>query len=333
LTAFIIESKKMLEEDSTALVAEILISYMDNLANGAHTSFQRKEFVPTPASVSINCLFFASLGFTIVAALASVLALQWVAHYDAFTSRSGLSPEERVRRRQFKYGGTVKWEMKQIISALPVLVVSAVLLFFAGVCQWMWIMNRKVGAVVFSAAVAAAIFYLLTTVIAVISPSAPYRTALSRWTYILFSGVWRLVLVFYVLLTKKRASWLESSRFYRSTLTKRDISIIEGKKSSIREGLLRDALIWLANTISISNESRPKILLLVEEMLELNPEGQTLKSLTKAHWISILKVIKRPLFAKARQGTCTLTDYQECGLLIKCVHNPHIGRLYHKIAS
>lgn len=330
LTAFIIESKKLLEEDSTNLVAEILIFHMDNLATGNHTPFQHKEFLPTRASISINCLLFASLGFTIVAALASVLALQWTAHYDAVTSKGALSPVERVRRRQFKYGGIVKWKMKQIISALPVLVVFAVLLFFAGVCQWMWIVNRKVGAVILSAAVLAMTFYLFTTICTVIFPSAPYRTALSTWTYIVFRGIWQVLLIMCALvlwmMRKIPNNWFSSSRFHQVNLVRRDNAIVDyNKKSSAGRRLLPDALFWLSNTLSLSMGSRPRLLLLLEEMEILNLEDRSSEPFSKIPWTSILNAVGTPLFIKARQGNCTSSDYREIALLAKCIRNPLIA--------
>ncbi|PVG01117.1 hypothetical protein CPB86DRAFT_773481 [Serendipita vermifera] len=110
------------------------------------------------------------LGVSIIAASASVVALQWVAEYDAAVSRSGSSPEDRVRRRQFRYSGMEKWKMKEIIAALPVLLYCSLILFFAGLAQWMWSIHTTVGIVVLGGTLICAAFYLFTTVLAVAFP-------------------------------------------------------------------------------------------------------------------------------------------------------------------
>jgi Family of unknown function (DUF6535) len=92
LTAFIIESKSMLEPDQGEIMADVMIFLTNNLANGNHTPYSRPEFQPSSSSIIINCLFFASLSASLVAAMASVVALQWVADYDAAISRGGSSP-------------------------------------------------------------------------------------------------------------------------------------------------------------------------------------------------------------------------------------------------
>ncbi|KIM29825.1 hypothetical protein M408DRAFT_37804, partial [Serendipita vermifera MAFF 305830] len=81
LSAFIIESKKMLEPDQTKRLAETLALYFSNIGNLSSVSFNQPDFVPMPGAVSINCLLFASLGTSLGAAFVSVLALQWVMDY------------------------------------------------------------------------------------------------------------------------------------------------------------------------------------------------------------------------------------------------------------
>jgi Family of unknown function (DUF6535) len=76
LTAFIIESKRMPEEDPTDVMLEVMIFYVNNQANKTRAPFQKAEFQATAAAVSINRLLFASLCASLGAAVASVLALQ-----------------------------------------------------------------------------------------------------------------------------------------------------------------------------------------------------------------------------------------------------------------
>ncbi|KIM32245.1 hypothetical protein M408DRAFT_20563, partial [Serendipita vermifera MAFF 305830] len=89
LTAFITESKKMLEQDPTEVLVDVMVFVTNNLANGTHTPYLREEFLPNSTAVIINSLLFASLSASLIAALASVVALQWVADYDAAITRGG----------------------------------------------------------------------------------------------------------------------------------------------------------------------------------------------------------------------------------------------------
>ncbi|PVF96659.1 hypothetical protein CPB86DRAFT_663139, partial [Serendipita vermifera] len=186
LSAFIIESKQMLEQNPVDVMVDALIFFINNTANGTHTPYSTPSFTAPSYAVSVNCLFFASLSASIVAALASVVSLQWVAEYDAAVSRSGSSPEDRANRRQFRYGGMEKWRMKEIIAALPVLLYCSLVLFFVGLTQWIWGVHKTVGGVVLGGTVLGGAFYLITTLLGVVFPSCPYRAPIVRWIYVFF---------------------------------------------------------------------------------------------------------------------------------------------------
>jgi hypothetical protein len=174
----------MLERDPANVMVDALIFFINNTANGTHTPYSPTPFSPTSSAVSVNCLFFASLSASIVAALASVVALQWVAEYDAAVSRSGSSPEDRVKRRQFRYGGMESWKMREIIAALPIFLYFSLVLFFVGLAQWMWNGHTTVGVVVLGGLLLGTVFYLVTTLLGVVFPSSPFRAPIVRWVYV-----------------------------------------------------------------------------------------------------------------------------------------------------
>ncbi|KIM23507.1 hypothetical protein M408DRAFT_262720 [Serendipita vermifera MAFF 305830] len=183
LTAFIIESKKMLEQDQTELLVSVTIFGINNMGNASNLPFVPPTFVPTSAAISINCLLFSSLGTSLVAALAAVVSLQWVADYDAAITRGGSTPEDRAKRRQFRFAGVVNWKMEGIIASLPLLLYFSVALFWVGATRWMWMLHTTVGSVVAGGTVMAILFYVSTTLVAAIYVSAPFKTPLSRGVY------------------------------------------------------------------------------------------------------------------------------------------------------
>lgn len=94
LTAFIIESKKMLEQDQTELLVGVTLFSINNMGNASNLPFTPPDFEPTSAAISINCLLFSSLGTSLIAALAAVVSLQWVADYDAAITRG--APHRKI---------------------------------------------------------------------------------------------------------------------------------------------------------------------------------------------------------------------------------------------
>jgi hypothetical protein len=138
----------MLELDPTSVIMDAMIFYTNSVANGTHLPYTPSKFQPESYAVKVNCLFFARLSTSLVAALASVVSLQWVADYDAAITRGGSSPEDRAKRRQFRHAGVVWWKMSEIIAALSLLLYCSVILFFGGLALWMWEVNNIVGLVV-----------------------------------------------------------------------------------------------------------------------------------------------------------------------------------------
>jgi hypothetical protein len=257
LTAFIIESKKMLELDPTTTMVDVMIFYTNNIANGTHMPYTPTEFEPDTSAIVVNCLFFASLSASLFAALASVVALQWMADYDAAITRGGSSPEDRAKRRQFRYAGVISWKMSEIIAALPLLLYFSVILFFAGLIVWMWVTNHAVGAVVAGGTAVAVLFYVASTMIAAAFVSAPFRTPLSQWIYSLFFLPFSAL---HWLLSAMRVStipsWVRTRHALYTTSYRREDQAVEE-----RDTLGKEALIWLANQLSISQDSYSRLLL------------------------------------------------------------------------
>ncbi|PVF96691.1 hypothetical protein CPB86DRAFT_498164 [Serendipita vermifera] len=320
LSAFIIESKQMLEQDPANVMVDALIFFINNTANGTHTPYSTPAFSAPSYAVSVNCLFFTSLSASILAALASVVSLQWIAEYDAAVSRSGSSPEDRTKRRQFRYGGMEKWKMKEIIAALPILLYCSLVLFFVGVAQWMWGVHKTVGGVVLGGILLGGSFYFITTLVAVVFPSCPYRAPIVRWIYISFHFLFRsfscsshsqksgpkggvavapkFLPFTQVILTKldyirKAASNVPGyittfpDRFRNLNIQERDQDYIISDDKS----LINDSLAWLAQNISISRDSHHRLLLLAQEASKLDAEQQTSKQFKQIPWSEIFRLL------------------------------------------
>ena len=76
LTAFIIESMQLIQQDSDDVTLDVLLVITQQLANSSTPAFELTAFVAPGWAVRVNYCFFASLSCALVTALAAVLALQ-----------------------------------------------------------------------------------------------------------------------------------------------------------------------------------------------------------------------------------------------------------------
>jgi hypothetical protein len=292
-------------------MVDVLIFYTNNAANGTHTPYHREEFHPTAEAISINCLLFASLSFSIVAALGSVIALQWVADYDAAITRGGYSPEDQAKRRQFRFGGVSNWRLGGIIASLPLLLHLSVVLFFAGVIQWISTLNSTVGSVLVAGGATAAFFYLSTTLIAVVSASAPFNTPLSRSMESLLR---------FPTLLRQLYSWI-SSRLRSNPKLNHTIYVPPERceyiiaKSSTQLAL--QAFSWVSSVISISPESYRRYFLLLNGILRIPSARNWSELLLSAPWIRILDILGRKQLSKSSSTTVTAEDIYEVSILME----------------
>ena len=96
-------------------------------------------------SVRVNILWFASLTTCLSTVILGILCLQWLRQ---FTREISLPYEDVISIRQMRYAGLIKWKVPQLISSLPVILQTAVVLFFAGILELLWSLNNTVAAVI-----------------------------------------------------------------------------------------------------------------------------------------------------------------------------------------
>lgn len=302
----------------------MLLFLINNMANGTHLPYQPSEFHISSWAISVNCLLFASLSSSIVAALASVVALQWVAEYDAAISRGGSSPMDRMKRRQLRFGGVEWWKMGDIIAALPILLYCSVLLFFAGLAQWMFAVHDTIGIIITLGGVSSALFYFVTGAFTVLSPSAPFRTPLSRWVYSLLHFISSMILyVAYFVRLHFRAT-TNHAKPPPPTLQERDNCSVKSQSHLVGEGL-----IWLSNHISISPDSHHRLVLLLEGTLALPSEQLSSRAFLDCPWWEIFDEVGARYVQRALSLQYTERDLNNLKILLRCTLNEGIRRMIH----
>jgi hypothetical protein len=201
-------------------------------------------------------MLFSSLGCNLFAALASVLALQWIREYDTGLSSITI-PKNKALLRHHRYQGARRWFLPQIISFLPIFLHIALLLFVGGLCVWLFNVNRTVAVTMIATLVISAFLYVGTQAIAAIDPTAPFRTPISKFVGFVgetLRGKLNTLRTIFL-------DWGEDKCGDISPLKTTDEGIPIGRYAREMSTISQDqtipssALIWLLNHIDLSNQS------------------------------------------------------------------------------
>ncbi|KAI0312025.1 hypothetical protein OF83DRAFT_697246 [Amylostereum chailletii] len=199
VAAFIVESYKGLKPDSGDISA-VLLAQLVAIANG--TQPPPMPPVSTPRTIlDVNIFWFCSLILSLTCALGATLVQQWTRIYNQAVFDTHTLPHPRGRLRAFLFAGVKRFHLSEVCNTLPVILHLSVFLFFAGIVEFLWPINRAVAAVALSLCLLVLLGYSALTVLPLILIDCPYRTPLSpivwtawrplmtlrRWTHYMFT--------------------------------------------------------------------------------------------------------------------------------------------------
>jgi len=118
-------------------------------------------FSPSRAAIRLNILWFSSLTCSLLAAFGGVLAKQWMVEYPRGVAPSA-TPYERAQHRQIRYAGLSVWKFQAIIKVFPILIQIAFILFFIGLCQFLFILNGTIGWTIMILCILGSLFLLFS---------------------------------------------------------------------------------------------------------------------------------------------------------------------------
>jgi len=98
------------------------------------------SFTPNAYDVQINVLYFISLTLALSVSSVCILGKQWIREYQRDIA---VSPCDAARVRQMRFDSLQAWKVPQIMAALPVLLLIALMLFFAGLLVQLWNISDK----------------------------------------------------------------------------------------------------------------------------------------------------------------------------------------------
>ncbi|KAF8830629.1 hypothetical protein HHX47_DHR2001013 [Lentinula edodes] len=146
VTAFLIESYSWLQQpDQTTNL--LLLQLKQQLQSGNDTDPLEASdigFSVTPLAIRINIFWFSSLALSLSCAIVGILCKQWLREYRR---DAALSPRDALMLRQTRLESFEKWKVNDILSALPLLLQAALVLFFAGIVDLLWSLNTVVAVV------------------------------------------------------------------------------------------------------------------------------------------------------------------------------------------
>lgn len=173
ITAFIIESYRMLQQNSEDVLVSLLQQISAQISNNSLPIATKPPWSKPDSAVRINILWFSSLVFSLTAALIGILVKQWLRDY---LSSVASSPREGTRIRQFRHQGLVRWHIPEIIALLPIFLQVALAFFFLGLLDLLWTLDRVVAGVVTVLVAASLLFLVVTTVLPAIYEDSPHRS-------------------------------------------------------------------------------------------------------------------------------------------------------------
>ncbi|KAK0229671.1 hypothetical protein EDD85DRAFT_890010 [Armillaria nabsnona] len=130
-------------------------------------------FLPTQVEKRINIYWFLSLLLALSSASTGMLCKQWLREY---IRDAGRSSKDALCVRQMRLEGLSAWKVEGIISTIPLLLQIALILFFIGVLELLWPLERTVAIPCTIVAAFVILFLLFTT----LAPSAQYCTVVIR---------------------------------------------------------------------------------------------------------------------------------------------------------
>ncbi|GJE92338.1 hypothetical protein PsYK624_084920 [Phanerochaete sordida] len=180
LTAFVVQTYEMLQEDDTTnlLLAGIssqlgqsvasLNATISNLLSGQNAA-------TTTTARWINALFFLSLIFSLAAAFFGILAKQWLREYMLWNYPTD-NARDNVLLRQARFDALEEWQVGAIIASVPALLELAMILFLVGVTILLWTLDTVVAIVVTVAVVLFLAVVAAFMVLPVIFRRCPYKS-------------------------------------------------------------------------------------------------------------------------------------------------------------
>lgn len=190
----------------------------------------------------MNALWTLSLVLCLTCTLSAILVQEWIQEYICY-SKCHNTPSTRARIRAYLFNGLSEYRLDQVISAIPLLLHLAILLFGAGMITYLFAFNAIVAYTALVAYSTTGTLYLFFTISPLISLSSPFKTPISN-------VLWRMMQLIRLtalhIAQRAMSTMVPHSIFYRFRLPK----IISASQERYHGGIVRALEQDLENTSS-----------------------------------------------------------------------------------
>ena len=133
------------QQQSAILLYQILNRRGPNLGNIPNPA---APFRPSGSSIVVNCLWFASLSFSLGAGFGAMTCKAWLPeHYGGSERPNPVVDLMRACQRQIRFMEFQRWNVYALMASLAPLLHFSVLLFFAGAFVYIWRVDERVAIV------------------------------------------------------------------------------------------------------------------------------------------------------------------------------------------
>jgi len=170
VTAFVVESCKSLRPDSSDLSVVLLARIaerLDTLANVTQQPFplDATSLTTTTSSstIRVNIFWFLSLVLSLTTVLIGIVSLQWLREHQRYSD--SLAPKQALGIFHMRAEALEQWHVPRVFASLPLLLQAALILFFAGIIDFLLSLSHVVATPVAIVLAYPILFIIYTTVV------------------------------------------------------------------------------------------------------------------------------------------------------------------------
>ncbi|KZT59310.1 hypothetical protein CALCODRAFT_200755, partial [Calocera cornea HHB12733] len=134
-----------------------------------------QNLTPPHWAVLVNCLWFTALFLCLLIAVLTMLLKEWLSTYSDRVARI---PLERVKQRQMRFDGLMRWNIPAIVNLLPLAIHVAVFLLLIDLVIFGWSVSVTLAALMAVLLVIGFTFYMASVVLPLVRPECPYKSPL-----------------------------------------------------------------------------------------------------------------------------------------------------------
>ncbi|KAF8599635.1 hypothetical protein BDV93DRAFT_497429 [Ceratobasidium sp. AG-I] len=183
LTAFLIESTGLLQEDHAATSAALLLLIAQSqqrtevgLLHGSSIPVTARPFVVAASARWVNGLWFVALALSLSAALLAITAKEWI---NEFIGSYAKAPHDFALERQARWDALESWRALHILDFLPTLLHVSLVCFALGLVIYLWLLDQVIAVVLALIIGVTAVLYLGTIFCGAVFELCPFVTRIS----------------------------------------------------------------------------------------------------------------------------------------------------------